>query len=115
MAVVGGAACVAAPFAGSLRALVRGLFANAFVYGACGVIALVALAVGAGALADERTSAITLPIGLALLGGHFRIDALSPFSLVLATRGGGGRTLYALAYARHESAPLRVLPFYPAF
>ncbi len=115
MAVVVGLACVAALFAVALLALVRGPFGNAFVYGASGVIALVALAVGAGALADERTSAITLPIGLALLGGHFRIDALSAFFLVVVNLGGAVTSLYALGYGRHEPAPLRVLPFYPAF
>ena len=29
--------------------------------------------------------------------------------------GGAGASLYALGYGRHETAPERVLPFYPAF
>jgi hydrogenase-4 component B len=115
MAVVVGLWCVAALFAVSALALVRGPFGTAFVYGAAGAIALVALAAGATQLADGATSAVTLPIGLATLGGHFRIDALSAFFLVVINLGGAVTSLYALGYGRHEPSPMRVLPFYPAF
>lgn len=115
MAVVAGLSCVAALFAVSMLALVRGPFANACVYGASGVIALLALGVGATVLAEGTSSATRLPIGLALLGGHFRIDALSAFFLVVVNLGGAITSLYALGYGRNEQAPLRVLPFYPAF
>jgi hydrogenase-4 component B len=115
MAVIIGLGCVAALLAVAMLSLLRGPFATAFVYGASGVIALVALGVGAHALADGATTAVTLPIGLATLGGHFRIDALSAFFLVVVNLGGAITSLYALGYGRHEAAPLRVLPFYPAF
>jgi formate hydrogenlyase subunit 3/multisubunit Na+/H+ antiporter MnhD subunit len=115
MAIVVGLSCVAAFFAVSMLALVRGPFGNGFVYGACGAIALVGLGVGATALAAGTSSTITLPVGLALLGGHFRIDPLSAFFLVVVDLGGAITSLYALGYGRHEAAPLRVLPFYPAF
>ena len=57
----------------------------------------------------------TLPLGLPWLGAHFRIDALSAFFLVVANLGAAGASLFALGYGRHERAPERVLPFYPAF
>src|SRR5437879_9183830 len=115
MAVIVGLSCVAAFFAVSLLSLVRGPFGTAFVYAACGIIALVGLAIGATQLVSGAISAVTLPIGLATLGGHFRIDALAAFFLVVVDLGGATTSLYALGYGRHEEAPMRVLPFYPAF
>src|SRR3974390_2664642 len=114
MTIVVGLSCVAALFAVSVLALVRGPFGNAFVYGACGAIALVGLGVGARALADGTSAGATLPVGLALLGGHFRIDPLSAFFLIVVNLGGAVTSLYALGYGRHEAAPLRGLPFCPA-
>jgi formate hydrogenlyase subunit 3/multisubunit Na+/H+ antiporter MnhD subunit len=58
---------------------------------------------------------MTLPLGLPWLGMHFRIDALSAFFLVVVNLGAAGASLYALGYGRHETAPHRVLPFFPAF
>ena len=115
MAVIVGLSCVAAFLAVSLLALVRGPFGTSFVYAAAGVIALAGLVLGATQLAGGATSAVTLPIGLATLGGHFRIDALAAFFLVVVNLGGATTSLYALGYGRHEEAPMRVLPFYPAF
>src|SRR5580658_1334218 len=115
MAVTVGLGCVMALFAVSLLALARGPFGTSFVYGACGIIALVALVIGARALASGATTALVLPVGLATLGGHFRIDALSAFFLVVVNLGGAATSLYALGYGRHEEAPMRVLPYYPAF
>ena len=60
-------------------------------------------------------SALTLPLGLPWLGAHFRVDALAAFFLLVANLGGAAASLFALGYGRHEQAPLRVLPFYPAF
>ena len=37
------------------------------------------------------------------------------FFLVVVNLGGAAASLYALGYGRHERAPQRVLPFYPAF
>src|ERR1043165_2712602 len=56
-----------------------------------------------------------LPLGLPWLGSHFRSDALAAFFLVVVNLGGAVASLYGLGYGRHESAPHRVLPFYPAF
>jgi len=115
MAVTLGLGCVAAFLAVSVLALVRGPFGTPFVYAASGVIALAGLVIGATQLASGATSTVTLPIGLAGLGGHFRIDALAAFFLVVVDLGGAVTSLYALGYGRHEDAPMRVLPFYPAF
>ena len=60
-------------------------------------------------------SSVTLPLGLPWLGAHFRIDALAAFFLVVVNLGGAAASLFALGYGRHEHAPQRVLPFYPAF
>lgn len=60
-------------------------------------------------------SQATLPLGLPWVGAHFRIDALSAFFLAVINLGGVAASLYGMGYGRHESAPGRVLPFYPAF
>ncbi|MGB7913879.1 MAG: hydrogenase 4 subunit B, partial [Rhodomicrobium sp.] len=60
-------------------------------------------------------SAVTLPLGLPWLGAHFRIDALAAFFLAVIDLGAAAASLFALGYGRHEKAPWRVLPFYPAF
>ena len=58
---------------------------------------------------------MTLPLGLPWLGAHFRLDALSAFFLAVVNLGAAAASLFALGYGRHEPAPERVLPFYPAF
>jgi hydrogenase-4 component B len=58
---------------------------------------------------------LVLPIGLPWLGAHFRVDALSAFFLIIINLGGAAASLYGLGYGRHEEAPGRVLPFFPAF
>jgi hydrogenase-4 component B len=65
-----------------------------------------------GAAAPES---ITLPVGVPWLGAHLRIDALSAFFLVVVDLGAMSASLFALGYGQHETAPERVLPFYPAF
>src|SRR5882672_9764231 len=116
MAIVVGLWCVAALFAVSVLTLVRGPFGTAFVYGATLVISLIALSLGVSQLLGGAISAVTLPLGLPLLlGAHFRIDALTAFFLAVVNLGGATTSLYALGYGRHEEAPMRVLPFYPAF
>jgi formate hydrogenlyase subunit 3/multisubunit Na+/H+ antiporter MnhD subunit len=54
-------------------------------------------------------------VGLPWLGAHFQLDALSAFFLIVVNLGGAVASLFALGYGRHEDAPHRVLPFYPAF
>ena len=63
----------------------------------------------------EIASTITLPLGLPWLGTHFRLDALAAFFLVVVNLGSSVASLYGLGYGRHEPAPHRVLPFFPAF
>jgi formate hydrogenlyase subunit 3/multisubunit Na+/H+ antiporter MnhD subunit len=115
MAVLVGLGCVAAFFVVSALTLVRGPFGTTFVYGASGAIALIGLVVGATQLLAGTTSTVILPLGLATLGGHFRIDALTAFFLTVIDLGGVVTSLYALGYGRHEAAPMRVLPYYPVF
>src|SRR5690348_12641450 len=59
--------------------------------------------------------ATVLPLGIPWLGAHFRLDALSAFFLAVVNLGAAAASLFALGYGRHEDAPRRVLPFYPAF
>jgi formate hydrogenlyase subunit 3/multisubunit Na+/H+ antiporter MnhD subunit len=49
------------------------------------------------------------------MGANFRADALSSLFLLIVNLGAAGASLYAIGYGRHESAPQRVLPFFPAF
>jgi hydrogenase-4 component B len=111
--------CVAALLgvAGLAAAIARSPAATPIVYGTSVAACMVA---GATALAHliadpTATPAVVLPIGLPWLGAHFRLDALAAFFLVVVDLGGAAASLYALGYGRHEQAPLRVLPFYPAF
>lgn len=101
---------VTAAFAGRHSA------ASAFVY----TIALVICAAGLEAglshlLANKPAVSVVLPLGLPWMGAHFSLDALSAFFLVIVNMGGAVASLYALGYGRHEHAPHRILPFYPAF
>ncbi|WP_431323549.1 hydrogenase 4 subunit B [Rhizobium sp. YTU87027] len=61
------------------------------------------------------TPTLVLPIGLPWLGAHFRLDALSSFFLLVVNLAGLLSSFYGLGYGRHEQAPHRVLPFFPAF
>lgn len=58
---------------------------------------------------------LVLPLGLPWLGAHFRLDALAAFFLVVINLGGAAASFYGLGYGRHETAPHRLLPFFPAF
>jgi formate hydrogenlyase subunit 3/multisubunit Na+/H+ antiporter MnhD subunit len=113
-----GLACVALLFvmAGFGVAFGRGSFGTPLVYGASLLISLVAFGsalthLDAGGVVATRA----LPVGLPGIGAHVRLDALSAFFLTVINLGGAVTSLYALGYGRHETAPLRVLPFYPAF
>jgi hydrogenase-4 component B len=86
------------------------------IYGASLVAALVSLGAALAHLISAAAPAsVTLPLGLPWLGAHFRIDALSAFFLAVVDLGAAAASLFALGYGRHEDAPQRVLPFYPAF
>ncbi len=110
--------CVAVLLALAAGAVViaRAAWAPALVYGAC--LAACLLALGAASihlLGGAPPSAVTLPLGLPWVGAHLRIDALSAFFLCVVDLGAAAASLFALGYGRHEEAPQRVLPFYPAF
>src|SRR2546429_1311039 len=91
--------------------------AGLIVYGVCLVASLALFSIALLALLgiSDRPSAATLPLGIPWLGAHFRLDALSAFFLAVVNLGAAAASLFALGYGRHEDAPRRVLPFYPAF
>ena len=95
----------------------RRVSATSLIYGATLSISALVFVVVVGHLAGDpaAVSIVTLPLGLPWIGAHFRLDALSTFFLVVVNLGGAGASLYGLGYGRHESAPHRVLPFFPAF
>ncbi len=87
------------------------------VYAIALIVSTSALGTAAWALMADTGLAETmlLPIGLPWLGAHFRLDPLAAAFLVVVNFGGAMASLYGLGYARHEPAPGRVLPFFPAF
>jgi formate hydrogenlyase subunit 3/multisubunit Na+/H+ antiporter MnhD subunit len=102
--------------------------ARKVIYGAALATSLIALgtAITAAAQAMQAANAeivvlnaavstATLPLGLPWLGAHFRLDALAAFFLAVVNLAAAAASLYGLGYGRHEEAPHRVLPFYPAF
>ena len=109
---------VAALFATSVAAvaLSRGANVSTLVYLATTVASAIMLVFAATHLLSEAAALTsTLPLGLPWLGAHFRVDTLSAFFLVVVNLGAASASLYAIGYGRHEKAPHRVLPFYPAF
>lgn len=111
--------CVAAflALAAFAPALGRGPAGRSLVYWPSLTISAVAGATAMAHLLDTAgtASTVALPLGLPWLGAHFRIDALAAFFLAVVNLGGAAASLYALGYGRHEPAPHRVLPFFPAF
>ena len=105
-------ALFALAFAGIATA--RLVVGRLLVYGGCLVLCAGFLCSGLIALATP-VQHLVLPLGLPWIGTHLRLDALSGFFLTLVGLGGGGASLFALGYGRHEAHPERVLPFYPAF
>ena len=103
--------------AGVAAVIARSPAGTPIVYGTSVAACVVAGAVALAHLLTDSTAApaVILPLGLPWLGAHFRLDALAAFFLVVVDLGGAAASLYALGYGRHEAAPLRVLPFYPAF
>ena len=95
--------------------LARSPRATPVVYLASGAASAAGFVVALAALLGDAPSQLVLPLGLPWTGAHFRIDALSAFFLAVVNLGGTLASLYALGYGRHEDAPHRVLPFYPAF
>ena len=84
------------------------------IYGGSLVLCAGLLLAGFGALSSP-VQHLRLPLGLPWIGTNLRLDALSGFFLIILGLGGGGASLFALGYGRHEHHPQRVLPFFPAF
>jgi formate hydrogenlyase subunit 3/multisubunit Na+/H+ antiporter MnhD subunit len=105
-----GVSAAAAPVA-------RSTAARPLVYGLSLILSAIGLAASLAQLLAPAgpPPTLVLPLGLPWLGTHLRMDALSAFFLVVVNLGGGAASLYALGYGRHEPAPQRVLPFFPAF
>ena len=66
-----------------------------------------------GALAVPESQ--LLPIGLPWIGAHFDLDLLAALFLLVTNLGGASASLYGLGIGRHETAPSRVVPFFPLF
>jgi hydrogenase-4 component B len=90
--------------------------ATRIVYGASLIVTAMSCGVGVShLLAGGAPVSLSLPLGVPWLGAHFRLDALSAFFLAVVDFGALSASLFALGYGEHETAPQRVLPFYPAF
>src|SRR6202163_4740240 len=110
--------CTAALFAAAIVSVIigRAAVANSLIYGLCAAAALISLfAALKHLLGAAPVESMVLPLGIPWLGSHFRIDALSSFFLAVVDLGPVTASVFAIGYGRHENAPLRVLPFYPAF
>lgn len=111
--------CVAALLATAVLGVLvrRSAAASGLVYSLCLILSLAILAVAASQLlgGSGEAETIRLPVGLPWVGANFRLDPLSSFFLVVIDLGAAAASLYALGYGRHEDAPERILPFYPAF
>ena len=94
----------------------RTAFGRILVYGGSLAVGGVALVLAlTSLLSGAPVETVVLPVGLPWIGAHFRLDALSSFFLAVVNLGGAMASLYGLGYGRHETAPQRVLPFYPLF
>ncbi len=91
--------------------------ARLIVYGVCLLASAVALSSALAQLLGLTGphSTLALPLGLPWIGANFRLDALAAFFLIVVNLGGAAASLYGVGYGRHEAAPHRVLPFFPAF
>jgi hydrogenase-4 component B len=86
------------------------------IYGASLIVTLILCVIALSCLFGPPSHPpVILPFGLPWLGAHFRIDALAAFFLVVVNLGGAAASLFGFGYGRHERAPQRVLPFYPAY
>jgi formate hydrogenlyase subunit 3/multisubunit Na+/H+ antiporter MnhD subunit len=119
MALEGLLWCIATLLGTSVAAVAvaRNRSATPLVYGVALATTTIALVIAVSSLFSRGLLAValTLPVGLPWLGAHFRLDALAAFFLLVVNLGGATASLYGLGYGRHEEAPARVLPFFPAF
>jgi hydrogenase-4 component B len=98
-------------------AMSRMQVASQAVYGLSLLASLAALVIALAHLFEGAAIAptVTLPLGIPWLGAHFRMDMLAAVFLVVVNLGAAAASLFAIGYGRHEDAPERILPFYPAF
>lgn len=90
--------------------------ARPLIYGTSLAICALCLSVSIAALiGGSGTVTHSLPLGIPWIEAHVRLDALAAFFLAVVNLGGVAASLYAIGYGRHEQAPQRVLPFFPAF
>ncbi|MBM3526479.1 MAG: hydrogenase 4 subunit B [Alphaproteobacteria bacterium] len=118
MPVFVGIWCVAGLLAIAALGIAAGRSSNGrtLVYGGCLLLSLAGLGGALWHLVSGQPAVVqVLPVGLAGLGAHLRFDGLSAYFSIVINLGGGAASLYALGYGRHEEAPLRVLPFFPAY
>jgi formate hydrogenlyase subunit 3/multisubunit Na+/H+ antiporter MnhD subunit len=111
-------ACAMAMLAVAALAVMIGRSSSAtpVIYGLCLVVSAISFVTAVlHLLGASGPVSATLPLGLPWLGALFRIDALSAFFLAVVDLGAFAASLFALGDGRHEEAPSRVLPFYPAF
>lgn len=111
--------CVAALLATGAVGVVIGRlqWARWLIYANCLIVSTVGGGIAAFHLvvAPATASTIVLPLGIPWIGAHFSIDPLSAFFLFVINLGGAAASLYGFGYGRHETAPERVLPFFPVF
>ena len=119
MPAVVGLWCVATLLALAVAAIAlarAGAAGRILIYGGSFLASAAGAAVGTITLIEGApVEQMVLPVGLPGLGAHFRLDALAAFFLLVANLGGAAASLYGIGYGRHDSAPLRVLPFFPAY
>lgn len=97
-------------------AICRFRAASTVIYAICLTVSLANLiTAGLHLFGNGPPLTLWLPIGLPWIGATFRIDALAALFLIVINLGSAAASLFALGYGRHEAAPGRVLPFYPAF
>jgi formate hydrogenlyase subunit 3/multisubunit Na+/H+ antiporter MnhD subunit len=94
-------------------------WATPALYGLCLGVSGLLLVAGILGLAAAGAGAaphlVRLPLGVPWIGAGFRLDGLSAFFLIVVNFAAFTASLFALGYGRHETAPRRVLPFYPVF
>ncbi len=90
--------------------------ARTVIYGTSLAACVLGLATACCVLTGHaNVASCSLPLGIPWIGAHLRLDRLAAFFLVVVNLGGATASLYAIGYGRHEQAPQRVLPLFPAF
>jgi hydrogenase-4 component B len=88
---------------------------GALAYALSAALALVLFCSGVAHLVGGGAETLMLPLGLPWLGAHVRLDPLSGAFLCIVNASAVFVSLFAIGYGGHESAPGRVIPYYPIF